>query len=539
MCELCYADRPSALTHTLECGHSACKPCLKTWLSARIEERGTEADLKPALRCPFASETGGDNACQLNQRAIADASEIAVEPLPQISAVFAEQCDFASLNNAARQLPEIRCCPADGCDGLGCWSSKTCVDATCAECGLGWQEEFRAPFWRRGLRKFLQLDDESVQNAEAELFLQSNTKPCPLCTAPIEKNGGCKHMTCKACGCQFCWICTSGGPLSASNMAWQSHSESSCTNSDGGNQQTRRHKESSARIRWYKQCGEGIGLTTVRLSILAALMLAALVIAPAALGGVAASEICSLMLLLQLMPSSFVRSFVTKGNKGLALRAWKSKLVQWTEPLAWVLLWRSALFLILSCWQLVQPAIVSRPFAASASAIVATMFFVIYAAAGLGNSYSLLVMAATVSSRSRQPSEVQERIRNAKLKRVCSAGAELTLILLMAFAANNRLMQATGLSNLLSPISTFGAYIGGTSSAIVGGITGSGGGGSGVLDATFTGMLVGLFALVSWPVSRGGRSSMLRSRASRCGCCKASLRPPCSTPSSRRGKRLV
>ena len=142
------------------------------------------------MRCPFASETGGDNACQLNQRAVADASEIAVERLPQISKVFAEQYDFAALKNAARQLHEIRCCPAGGCDGLG-WSSETCVDATCAECGLDWQEEFRAPFWRRGLRKFLQLDDESVQNAEAELFLLSNTKPCPLCTAPIEKNGGC------------------------------------------------------------------------------------------------------------------------------------------------------------------------------------------------------------------------------------------------------------------------------------------------------------------------------------------------------------
>ena len=343
-------------------------------------------------------------------------------------------------------------------------------------------------------------------------------------------------MTCKACGCQFCWICASGGPLSAANMAWQSHSESTCTNSDGGNQQAKHDKESSARIRWYKQCGEGIGLTTVGLSILAALMLAALVCAPAALGGVPAGEICSLMLLLQLMPSSFVRSFVTKGNKGLALRAWNSKLVQWTEPLAWALLLRSVVFLALGG---LFKILSFSAHAASASAIVATICFVVCGAAGLGNSYSLLVLAATVSSRSRQPSEVQERIRNAKLKRVCSAGAELTLILLMAFAANNRLMQATGLSNLLSPISTFGAYIGGTSSAIVGGITGSGGGGGGVLDATFTGMLVGLFALVSWPVSRGGRSSMLRSRASRCGCCKASLRPPCSTPSSRRGKRLV
>ena len=31
-------------------------------------------------------------------------------------------------------------------------------------------------------------------------------KPCPNCTVPIFKDGGCNHMHCTRCGYEFCWI---------------------------------------------------------------------------------------------------------------------------------------------------------------------------------------------------------------------------------------------------------------------------------------------------------------------------------------------
>ncbi|KAG2373293.1 hypothetical protein C9374_012282 [Naegleria lovaniensis] len=48
-------------------------------------------------------------------------------------------------------------------------------------------------------------------------YLASFTKKCPKCTSPIEKNGGCNHMTCSSCNNHFCWLCgysaTSASPI--------------------------------------------------------------------------------------------------------------------------------------------------------------------------------------------------------------------------------------------------------------------------------------------------------------------------------------
>merc|ERR550514_1353158 len=51
-------------------------------------------------------------------------------------------------------------------------------------------------------------DENQVANEE---YKRRNTKPCPRCQSPIEKNDGCDHMTCRrgagGCGHEFCWLC--------------------------------------------------------------------------------------------------------------------------------------------------------------------------------------------------------------------------------------------------------------------------------------------------------------------------------------------
>lgn len=43
-------------------------------------------------------------------------------------------------------------------------------------------------------------------------WITGNTKQCPKCSWPIEKNQGCNHMTCIRCRHEFCWLCR--GPWS-------------------------------------------------------------------------------------------------------------------------------------------------------------------------------------------------------------------------------------------------------------------------------------------------------------------------------------
>ncbi|XP_071493092.1 E3 ubiquitin-protein ligase parkin-like [Diadema antillarum] len=47
------------------------------------------------------------------------------------------------------------------------------------------------------------------EREESERTIERTSKPCPKCKVPVERNGGCMHMTCSRAQCKFewCWLC--------------------------------------------------------------------------------------------------------------------------------------------------------------------------------------------------------------------------------------------------------------------------------------------------------------------------------------------
>jgi hypothetical protein len=45
-------------------------------------------------------------------------------------------------------------------------------------------------------------NDKDVNDMAQKLWLKANTRPCPQCNVPIEKNDGCNHMTCTSPSCR-------------------------------------------------------------------------------------------------------------------------------------------------------------------------------------------------------------------------------------------------------------------------------------------------------------------------------------------------
>ena len=45
------------------------------------------------------------------------------------------------------------------------------------------------------------------QNSESEAWKNENTRPCPKCSAPFYKDGGCNRVQCASCKTYICNLC--------------------------------------------------------------------------------------------------------------------------------------------------------------------------------------------------------------------------------------------------------------------------------------------------------------------------------------------
>lgn len=196
-CLICIEKYSADKTFSLGCGHRYCLACWKEYLEIKIKLDGSACI---ATRCPSPK-------CKTIVHEDAFRRIVSKE-------LFDKYSDYL-LRSFVDDNPQIKWCPAPGCTYCIRCDRKNRKEAVICKCGCRFcfncndaeiGDHMPCPCeqvdaWRQ------KASDES----ENVTWLMANTKKCPQCRSPIEKNGGCMHMTCRknagGCGFEFCWLC--------------------------------------------------------------------------------------------------------------------------------------------------------------------------------------------------------------------------------------------------------------------------------------------------------------------------------------------
>eukprot|EP00735_Rhodelphis_limneticus_P001262 TRINITY_DN11846_c0_g1::TRINITY_DN11846_c0_g1_i1::g.16418::m.16418 TRINITY_DN11846_c0_g1::TRINITY_DN11846_c0_g1_i1::g.16418 ORF type:complete len:284 (+),score=29.45,sp/Q6T486/RBRA_DICDI/29.71/4e-25,IBR/PF01485.16/4e+03,IBR/PF01485.16/1.1e+02,IBR/PF01485.16/2e-11,IBR/PF01485.16/2.2e-09,IBR/PF01485.16/4.4e+03,zf-C3HC4_2/PF13923.1/0.004,zf-C3HC4_2/PF13923.1/5.1e+03,zf-C3HC4_2/PF13923.1/1.5e+02,zf-C3HC4_2/PF13923.1/1.1e+03,Baculo_RING/PF05883.6/9.1,Baculo_RING/PF05883.6/0.026,zf-C3HC4/PF00097.20/0. len=195
-CDICYESfsLTDVFNISKECTHESklCKPCIQKHMEAEVNTKGEVMTIK----CPISD-------C----RKVLNHEEIR---LFATKAVF-DRYDTLLLRKAIQALPNFRWCKNSEC-GSGqehvgghqfqIMTCHMCRSKSCFTHDVPWHTSRSCAEYDRDLD---QTDVAAMQH-----YVNRRTKPCPICSMRIEKNGGCDHMTCRrpaGCGHEFCWLC--------------------------------------------------------------------------------------------------------------------------------------------------------------------------------------------------------------------------------------------------------------------------------------------------------------------------------------------
>ena len=195
-CEVCCIEYEPKDLFTLPCGHFYCLECWKQ----HFLSYSNDCNLKcMADKCKF--------------------------PLPVFDVIklinpqHKNQYINSIINYSLMSEGKFQVCLRPGCDYFIPISSKNIFQDASCKCGfhICWncKKESHSPLPCSLVEKWNFLIQKDVSS---DSWFIKNTKVCPSCKNPIEKNQGCDHMTCK-CRYEFCWKC--GQP-------WRGHNSSLC-----------------------------------------------------------------------------------------------------------------------------------------------------------------------------------------------------------------------------------------------------------------------------------------------------------------------
>ena len=192
-CDSCYEE--AELYRLERCGCSACKSCLSEWLTSQVNNNFAGFNDLDCMDPSCRSKSKGPK----NQSSTKSKSTVTVESPPLHHIAIAdvralldsdtfERCKQITLEKHLMACPGFRWCSR--CDAGGI-VPKGCDKVPCTKC-------------KHNLVSSVSAYAEQHKNRS---WKDTNTKNCPKCSAPTQKNGGCSHITCRMCRYEWCWIC--------------------------------------------------------------------------------------------------------------------------------------------------------------------------------------------------------------------------------------------------------------------------------------------------------------------------------------------
>ena len=199
-CEICYLTMSPANMTGLKCRHFFCNDCWNDYLTTKISDEGS----CQMIQCP-----SGQDCKEL----IDDQTVIKLIKNPKIKVKFQQLIvdGYVQCNKKMKWCPAPDCPMAirvlssayGGHSKAGFPVKCQCGMAFCFGCNI---DKIHLPVTCSMMKNWTK---KCADDSETLNWISSNTKDCPKCENPIEKNGGCNHMVCYhgQCKYNFCWMC--------------------------------------------------------------------------------------------------------------------------------------------------------------------------------------------------------------------------------------------------------------------------------------------------------------------------------------------
>uniref|UniRef100_A0A8C6PBT9 RBR-type E3 ubiquitin transferase n=1 Tax=Nothobranchius furzeri TaxID=105023 RepID=A0A8C6PBT9_NOTFU len=210
-CGVCYTGwLGSECVQLHECGHVFCRACLGEFCKVQINEGNIRG-----VTCPHDGCTATPTPAQVKSL---------------VGEELFSRYDRLLLQSTLDCMPDVTYCPRTSCSSAvileesgNAAMCSVCSFAFCVKCKKTYhgtkecyvktkqkvKEDIQLDITkRRGLlesrygRRLLL----SMETNLCEEWKSTNTRPCPHCFCPIEKNGGCFMMWCTQCQQQFMWL---------------------------------------------------------------------------------------------------------------------------------------------------------------------------------------------------------------------------------------------------------------------------------------------------------------------------------------------